>query len=314
MSSVIVITGCSTGIGNATAYHLAKQGHTVFATMRNPSCDGGKELTAKAAAESLSLEVLAHDINDEQSNTECFEHVRATAGRIDVLVNNAGIAGSMTPVEEMPEAGFRAVMETNYFAAVNLMKMVLPEMRARGSGTIVNVTSVAGRLATMCQGAYTASKFALEGVSESLAQEMQPFGVKVKLVEPGVIVTPILTKDDKAGNENGERVAFNKQSPYVSQTKFMTKWFVAGALLNQQPQLVAEVIEAAIFDDSAEFRMLAGEDAEKLIAGRAAMSDTEWIEEGARVAPHRAATVAWWQSRFDMDMSLAFGSGKGARL
>jgi NAD(P)-dependent dehydrogenase (short-subunit alcohol dehydrogenase family) len=289
----------------------ATQGHIVFATMRNPSCDGGKDLTAKAVAESLKLEVIAQDINNEESNIKCFKYIRATAGKIDVLVNNAGIAGSMTPVEEMPEAGFRMVMETNYFAAVNLMKMVLPEMRERGSGTIVNVTSVAGRLATMCQGAYTASKFALEGVSESLAQEMQPFGVKIKIVEPGVIITPILTKDAKAGNESGERVAFDKQSPYVSQTKFMTKWFVAGALFNQQPQLVAEVIEAAIYDDT-EFRTFAGEDAKKLIAGRLAMSDTEWIEEGARVVTDRAATVDWWQSKFDMDMSVAFG-GK-ARL
>jgi NAD(P)-dependent dehydrogenase (short-subunit alcohol dehydrogenase family) len=308
--SVIVITGCSTGIGNATAYHLAKQGHTVFATMRNPSCDGGQDLTAKAKTESLKLEVIAHDINNEESNINCFKHVRATAGRVDVLVNNAGIAGSMTPVEEMPEAGFRMVMETNYFAAVNLMKMVLPEMRERGSGTIVNVTSVTGRLATMCQGAYTASKFALEGVSESLAQEMQPFGVKIKIVEPGVIVTPILTKDEKAGNESGERVAFDRQSPYVSQTKYMTKWFVAGALLNQQPQLVADAIEAAIFDNTTEFRTMAGEDAEKLIAGRLAMSDTEWIEEGARVVTDRAATIDWWQSKFDMSMSGAFGKAR----
>jgi NAD(P)-dependent dehydrogenase (short-subunit alcohol dehydrogenase family) len=132
----------------------------------------------------------------------------------------------MTPVEEMPEAGFRSVMETNYFAAVRLMQLVLPEMRERKSGTIVNVTSIAGRLATLCQGAYCASKYALEAVSESLAQEMYPFGVRVKLVEPGVIVTPILFKHDQDGTSGEERVSVNKTSPYAGQSKYVNEHLI----------------------------------------------------------------------------------------
>ena len=121
--------------------------------------------------------------------------VAASAGHpITCLVNNAGVGASLLPTEEMAEDAFRAVMETNYFGVLRLMQLVLPEMRVRGKGCIVNVSSVAGRIATICQGGYCASKFAVEALSESLSQEVAQFGIRVKIVEPGVVVTPILTK------------------------------------------------------------------------------------------------------------------------
>ena len=130
-------------------------------------------------------------------------------------------------------------METNYFGCLRLIQLVLPQMREQGGGCIINVSSVAGRISTICQGGYCASKYALEALSESLAQEVQQFGVRVKIVEPGVVVTPILTKSPGKGTSGVERQQMSKASPYRSASRYIANWYNAGAALNQQPPMVA---------------------------------------------------------------------------
>lgn len=190
--AIALITGTSTGIGLATAVTLARGGHTVIATMRNPQ-GGAAEIRRIAEAEKLPITVLSMDVDDDASVRESVAQALAQSGRIDVLVNNAGVAvhGS---VEELPLAEFRRAMETNFFGALRCIQAVVPGMRERRHGCIVNVSSVAGRFSAAPQAAYSASKWALEAASEALAQEMKAFGVRVAIVEPGIIATPIFGK------------------------------------------------------------------------------------------------------------------------
>jgi NAD(P)-dependent dehydrogenase (short-subunit alcohol dehydrogenase family) len=156
---VAVVTGTSTGIGLATAVALARAGHTVHATMRNPQ--RAPQLAESAAAEKLPIKILPMDVDDDASVSKGFGQILADAGRIDVLVNNAGVQGS-GPIEEIPLAEFRRVMETNYFGVLRCIQAVLPSMRKHGDGHIVNVSTVGGRIAGLSQGPYCASKFGHE--------------------------------------------------------------------------------------------------------------------------------------------------------
>ena len=172
--AIAFVTGTSTGIGAATAVSLARAGHTVYAGMRNPHRQG--ELHEAVAREKLDVHIVAHDVDDDSSAKAAI----IEAGGIDVLVNNAGI-GVMGSLEETPLSQFRSAMETNYFGAVRCIQAVLPGMRERQSGCIVNVTSVAGRIAMAPQAPYAASKWALEAMSECLAQEVKGFGIRVAI-------------------------------------------------------------------------------------------------------------------------------------
>ena len=153
--AIALITGHSSGIGLATAVTLARAGHTVIATMRNPDAAG--ELSRLVAAERLAVTTLALDVDNDASVAQAFDRALAEHGRIDVLVNNAGIAGPGA-VAETPLDFFRRVMETNYFGALRCIKAALPGMLARGAGSIVNVSSVSGRVAFAPQAPYAASK------------------------------------------------------------------------------------------------------------------------------------------------------------
>lgn len=176
----VLITGCSVGIGLATALELARAGHRVIATMRNPA--GAPRLAETAAAENLPIEIRTLDVDSDESVRACFAAIDSP---IDVLVNNAGIEvhGS---VEELPIAAVAQVMNTNYLGTVRCIQAVLPQMRERRSGCIVNISSVAGRISNSPLGAYSASKFAVEAISEALAGEVKSFGIRVAIVEPGI--------------------------------------------------------------------------------------------------------------------------------
>src|SRR5207344_2741610 len=171
--------GTSTGIGFETALAFGRAGHPVSATMRNPA--RAPELAAAAAREHLPITVLALDVDDDASVGDGIRRAVRDGGPIDVLVNNAGIA-RMGSIEELPLADFRAVMETNYLGVIRCLQAVLPGMRRRRSGCIINVASVAGHVAAAPQAPYTASKFALEALSEVLAQEVRGFDIRVAVV------------------------------------------------------------------------------------------------------------------------------------
>src|SRR5690349_11479894 len=176
----VLITGTSSGIGLATALECARAGHKVFATMRNPA--GAPQVGEVAKRESLPIEIRTLDVDSDDSVRDCFAGIHQP---IDALVNNAGVERHGS-VEELPMEAFLATMNTNYFGAVRCIKAVLPGMRQARNGCIVNVTSVAGRIACSPLGAYSASKFALEAISEALAGEVKPFNIRVAIVEPGI--------------------------------------------------------------------------------------------------------------------------------
>lgn len=185
MASVLV-TGTSSGIGLATALVLGRAGHKVHATMRNPG--RVPELAQAAVKEGLPVTVAAMDVDSDTSVREAVDSIYKEGGQIDVLVNNAGIERRGS-IEELALGEFRAVMETNYFGPLRCIKAVAPHMRERNSGCIINVTSIAGRIACSPFAPYAASKWALEALSETLAQEMRTFNVRVAIVEPGIINT-----------------------------------------------------------------------------------------------------------------------------
>ena len=182
----VLITGTSKGIGLESALAFGRAGYKVFATMRNPA--QSPQLAETATREKLPITVSVMDVDSDQSVVRSIAAILKDHGSIDVLVNNAGIEGSGT-VEELPMAVFRAVMETNYFGALRCIQALVPHMRQRRSGCIINVSSVAGRLASTPLTSYMASKWALEALSEGLAGEMKTFDVRVAIVEPGIIDT-----------------------------------------------------------------------------------------------------------------------------
>lgn len=213
--SVAVITGTSSGIGLAIAVTLARVGHTVFAGMRN--LDRGDELNAVISKENLSIRIVQLDVDSDYSVEDAFKQILEEAGQIDVLVNNAGVSGT-GPVELAPIAVFRQAMETNFFGAVRCIKAVVPSMRQRRSGCIVNITSVAGQFGMASLGPYASTKWALEGLSESLAQELRPFSISVATIEPGVVATPMTTKP---------RSAVPTDHPYYSSIRRLLAYFDA---------------------------------------------------------------------------------------
>ncbi len=198
-AKTILVSGATRGIGRALAMELAGRGHDVYGTGR--SWDPGK--TERA------FKALTMDVTDEDSVSAAVDKVLAGSGRIDVLVNNAGISLS-GPVEETETAMARGVFETNYFGMVRTIRAVLPGMRKRGAGTIVNVGSAAGRIGIPFQAHYAASKFAVEGLSEALSLELRSHGIRVLLIEPGDVKTSIWEHSDHINPGN---------SPYARELK-----------------------------------------------------------------------------------------------
>jgi NAD(P)-dependent dehydrogenase (short-subunit alcohol dehydrogenase family) len=269
--TVSVVTGSSTGIGCATALRLAALGHTVFGTVRSEA--SGAALLE--AAGDLDVRLLVMDVDDDASVADALGGLD-----VDVLVNNAGITLGHC-IEETPLATFQAVMNTNAWGIVRCVQAVLPSMRERGSGRIVNVTSVAGRLGNATQGAYCMSKWAAEALTECLAQEVLPFGIKVSAVEPGVIVTPIF---DKAMHDLSDPA-----SPYAEANQRVAEWFLQSLLTGAglPPEAVADAIAACVTADDPKLRYLVGPDGEALVADREA--DPEgWPRRGGQ------PTDAWW--------------------
>jgi len=264
-----VITGTSTGIGLTTSLHMARNGYRVFAGMRNVA--KADALRTAAEAEALPVEIVQLDICDPDSVTAAFASVLET-GPVDVLVNNAGIGGA-SPLELTPEAEHKQMFETNYFGAVRCIQAVLPSMRERRSGCIVNITSAVGLQATPNQIAYSASKWALECLGEALAHEVYRFGVRVVNVEPGVIMTNIF-------ENSAEQTRYDKTSPYQPIMRRNGKVFAAGFKRAVPPERVAEVILEAIESDEYQLRWPVGPDAEGFLAARHRVPSEDWVRLG----------------------------------
>jgi NAD(P)-dependent dehydrogenase (short-subunit alcohol dehydrogenase family) len=229
------------------------------------------------------------DVDNDHSVSAAVERVLADGGRIDVLVNNAGIGGSGA-VEEVPLARFRQIMETNFFGALRTIQAVLPGMRERKDGCIINVTSIAGRLAAAPQAPYASSKWALEALSEALAQEVKAFHIRVAIVEPGVITTPMVTKPKPDPPD----------SPYPHLRRMRATF--ANSLKNPvSPYLVGNQIRQIVESGSWQLRYLVGPDAAQILQWRTSLSDEEWVTWGAM-------TDDEWRQRmkteFGLDLSV----------
>src|SRR3954452_22549426 len=252
---IVVVTGSSTGIGQATAITLARGGHAVFAAMRN--LDRSGELREIASKEKLSINIVQLDVDSDNSVEHAFKQILSEKDQIDVLVNNAGISGG-GPVELVPIGTFRQIMETNFFGAVRCIKAVVPSMRQRQNGCIINISSVAGQFGMSPQGPYAASKWALEGLSECLAQELSPFKVRVAIVEPGVTATPMTTTPRPAPPPN----------PYMPAIRRIGAYFGASLERPTSPFEVAQTIQEIVENKSSALRNPTGADGAKLIQWR----------------------------------------------
>jgi NAD(P)-dependent dehydrogenase (short-subunit alcohol dehydrogenase family) len=250
---VVLITGCRSGIGRATALGFARAGDAVHATMRDPT--DGEELVDVAKREGLSIEVRALDVTDGHAIDDVTRAVLATHGRIDVLVNNAGVPGPLAALEEVDEAQARRAVETNFWAPFRLTRAVLPHMRAAGGGVIVNISTFGVRLAPGTRGLffYNMTKRALYQLSLSLEAELEGTGVRVIDIEPGAFATGIY--------DDSKRPVIDATSPYAPMLITMDR-VLAGMIANgAPPEIVASAIVEAVDDPESPTCVLVGEDA-----------------------------------------------------
>jgi short-subunit dehydrogenase len=253
---------------------LARNGFYTYATMRN--LDKSKTITDIARKDGLPLEVLQLDVTDDKSVKDAIDTILGKRGRIDVVVNNAGydVFGA---VEDLSVEELKAQFETNFFGAIRVMKAVLPTMRKQRRGTIVNVSSVGGLVGIPLNSAYISSKFALEGFSESMQYELEEFGIKVILIEPGVVKTNFFENSKAAKN------TASSNSPYAELAEKVSEAFKPMLENNSSsPIQVAEVILKAITSEKVNTRYLVGNDAAAIVDKKRTSSDIElqqWIKE-----------------------------------
>ncbi len=268
-SPVSVVTGANSGSGRATAVHLARRDHRVIGTVRSTA--KAEKLLVMAEAAGVEVELAELDMADDDSVRDGFADILGRTGRVDHLVNSAGVGGNAV-TEECPPSLYQDVFNVNVCGSVRCIQAVLPQMRERGSGSIVNITSVAGRIAALAQSPYVASKWALEGVSEGLAQELAPFGIRVVIVEPGVTKSAIFAKNIDAPNSSGA---------YDRHYARMFQFYAAGIANATDPFDVGKVIHHAITTDEPQLRHPVSWAGPELCAMHDRMDDGDWIGLGA---------------------------------
>lgn len=268
-SPVAVVTGANSGIGRATAIHLAANGFRVFGTARDIArATKAKDMAADAG---VDIEWVQLDIADSESVRSGFASIFAAAGAVDVLVNNAGVGGNAV-VEECPPEMFLDVMNVNLCGAVRCVQEVAPHMRARSSGCIVNVSSVVGRFAALAQAPYVASKWALEAMSEELAQELAPFGIRVAIIEPGITKSAIFAKNVDAPNSSGA---------YDAHYRRLFQFYAAGMAQATDPFEVGAVVLEAVRTTQPRLRYPVSWGGPELLERRPQVSDADWVALGA---------------------------------
>jgi len=266
MEKVAIVTGTSSGIGFETSLALAREGYFTYATMRDTAKSNKiKEIAQK---ENLKINVLELDVDDEKSVKSAIAQILDQKQRIDVLVNNAGW-GLWGCVEDVSIDEFKEQFETNFFSIIRLIQEVAPTMRKQSSGTIVNVSSVVGRIGFPASPAYISSKFALEGLSESMRFEFAPFGVDVIIIEPGVIKTDFMKNMKMAKKSELDTVYKDITTKVVSGVKMMAE-------MGTSPKEVANTIVKAIKDKKPLPRYVVGNDALMFLEAKKSKTDIEF--------------------------------------
>lgn len=272
----ILITGCRSGIGLETANLLARSGHTVHAGLRSlPSSSAGMPDFAPG--------VISHalDVTNPDDIARCVAAITATGRPLDALVNNAGVCLT-GPAEDLSMAQVRQVMEVNFFGAVAMTRAVLPLMRGQGSGQVIMISSLSGIAGLPCDGAYAASKHALEGWSESLTQEVAPFGMRVHLLQPGAIRSELM-KENPAVQDN------TQGDVYGPLTGFVTGRIAASQDRADSPRVVAQKVKSLIEDPVSDLRHPVGEQAEIIAETLRGLSDRD-----RQALLREASGCGWW--------------------
>ena len=266
---VAIVTGSSTGIGYATSLLLARNRFHTYATMRNIEKSG--DIQQIANKERLPLQVIQLDVNDIASIRNSIEKVESENERIDVLVNNAGY-GLIGAFEDLSAEEIKSQFETNFFGVIRLTQQVLPIMRKQKSGTIVNVSSGAGRIGFPGMSAYVSSKFALEGLSESMSYELEPFGIKVIIIEPGVIRTNF-KKNSVISKKSLDNSSISPYSSIIQKMDASISSIIEHAT---PPEEVAKAILHAVTSNNPELRYLVGNDMIMMAETKKSMSDEDF--------------------------------------
>ena len=266
MEKVALVTGSSSGIGYETSLALAREGYFTYATMR----DLKKADTIKKIAknESLPLKVIELDVDNEKSAEDAIKTIIDEKQRIDVLVNNAGW-GIWGTAEDVSIEEFREQFETNFFSVVRMIQKVAPIMRKQGTGDIVNISSIAGRIGFPVSTAYISSKFAIEGLSESLRYELGPFGVNVIIIEPGVIKTNFFDSMRTAKKTDESDVYRDITIKVISGVKMMAE-------MGTPPNEVANVIIKSLEEEKPLPRYVVGNDAAMFLEAKKMKTDIEF--------------------------------------
>ncbi|MEM9494436.1 MAG: SDR family oxidoreductase [Pseudomonadota bacterium] len=234
MLKSVLITGASSGIGEAAAVHLAQAGFRVYAVARR--MEKLREIQGLGGGR---VHIREMDVTDPDSVRTCIASINAEAGPLFGLVNNAG-ASVMGPAESVSPEEWRRQFDVNLFGLMEVTRAVLPQMREAGAGRIVNIGSLAGRIALPFQGVYAASKHAVEGISDSMRREVKPFGVKVVVIRPGYIYTPF------ASESLSSLAQYNDDNPYTDQIRIFTAWRERQQPTAASPLVVVDAIEKAL--------------------------------------------------------------------
>jgi len=264
---VAIVTGSSSGIGHETALLLARNGFRTYASMRN--LEKAKAISDIAKSEKLELYTIKLDVTDEKSVNDAIKIIKSDAGRIDVLVNNAGY-GLTGSLEDLSMNEIKAQYETNVFGLIRVTQAVLPTMREQKSGIIVNISSIGGKMAMPLSSPYIGTKFAVEGLSESISYDLEPFGIKVIIIEPGAIKTNFGTGMVVAKKN------LNPTSPYFKSIQHLQGALDSLLQNGSLPTKVAEVILKAITTPNPNLRYTVGDDAALLAQKRRELSDSEF--------------------------------------
>jgi len=287
---VAVVTGANSGIGRATALAFAQAGYQVFGTVRGLA--KADKLLAKARDTGVSdhLHLIEMDVADSPSVESGFRQILASTDHVDVLVNNAGVGGNSV-TEECPIETYTEVFNINHNGSVRCIQAVLPGMRARRSGTIVNVSSVVGKITAIAQSPYYVSKWAVEGMSEGLAQELAPFGIRVAIVEPGVTRSSIFGKNIDAPNQTGA---------YDAHYRRLFAFYAEGIARATPAEDAAATILEAVTTKTPRLRWRCSWGADELIAARESMTDEDWVALGRHDDDN--AYYDEFESRFGLDI------------